>query len=116
MITRLIDSNNDFTFGAGISNYLTEENAVNQNIKTRLQSFYNDCFFDTEAGIDWFNFLGYKNHSGLKNAVAKMILTTTGVSSLDELSFSLSENRQLLIQYRVTTLWSETVSNTITLE
>ena len=115
MITRLIDESNDFRFGRGFSDYVQEKDAVNQNIKTRLQSFYKDCFFDTEAGIDWFNFLGSKNHAGLKNAVAKTILTTTGVFSLDELFFNLSENRELLIQYRVTTLWSESANNTVTL-
>jgi len=115
MITRAIDSNNDWVFGTGRESYLGEQSAVNQNIKTRIQSFYQDCFFDLNAGIDWFTFLGSKNQSGLKNAVAKTILNTIGVYSLDELYFSLSETRELLIQYQVTTIWSEKLNSTVTL-
>lgn len=114
MITRSIDSSNDWNFGTGKETYLSEKGAVGQNIKTRLQSFVNDCFFDLTAGIDWFNFLGSRNQAGLKNAVAKTILNTTGVYSIDELNFSLSENRELLIQYQVTTLWSEKINASTT--
>ena len=114
MLTRAIDQDNDFTFGKGKQNYLSEQNAVGQNIKTRIQSFYQDCFFDLTAGIDWFNFLGSKNISGLKNAIAKTIIGTTGVYSLDELSLSLSASRQLTIEYSVTTLWSSSLTNSVT--
>lgn len=111
MITRSIDGNNDWNFGKGSQNYMGERSALPQNIKTRVQSFYRDCFFDLNSGIDWFTFLGSKNQNGLKNAIAKTILNTVGVYSLDELNFSLSENRQLLIQYSVTTIWSETLTS-----
>lgn len=115
MITRAIDSNNEWIFGIGKEAYLGEQSAVNQNIKTRIQSFYQDCFFDLGAGIDWFAFLGGKNEAGLRNAVAKTILNTVGVYSLDELNFSLSETRELLVQYQVTTIWSEKLNSTVTL-
>ena len=115
MITRSIDAQNDWNFGKGSQNYLGEKNALAQNLKTRIQSFYRDCFFDLNAGIDWFTFLGSKNQNGLKNAIAKTILNTVGVYSLDELNFSLSEKRELLIQYQVTTIWSETLTSSITL-
>jgi hypothetical protein len=113
MITRAIDTQNDWIFGTGKESYFTEQSSVGQNIKTRLQSFFNDCFFDLEAGIDWFSLLGSRNQSGLKNAVAKAILSTTGVYSIDELVFSLSENRDLLVQYQVTTLWSEKINSSL---
>ena len=115
MITRAIDNDNQWIFGNGRECYLNDENAVGQNIKTRVQSFYQDCFFDLNAGIDWFNFLGTKNQEGLKNAIAKTILSTTGVYSLDELSLNLSENRELLIQYLTTTIWGQKAGDTITL-
>ena len=115
MLTRSIDGANDWNFGNGIQNYLSEKNAVGQNIKTRIQSFYRDCFFSPEDGIDWFTFLGSKNQTGLKNSIAKTILNTTGVFSLDELRITLSPDRELLIEYIVTTLWSETINSTVNL-
>ena len=113
MITRAIDSSHDFTFGNGKENYLSEQNALGQNIDTRVLSFVNDCFFAPTDGIDWFTYLGSKNQAGLKNAIAKIILNTTGVYSLDELSFTLSENRELLVQYQVTTIWGENLTSNV---
>lgn len=113
MITRQVDALHDWSFGNGKENYLSEQNAVGQNIKTRILSFVNDCFFAPTDGIDWFTHLGSKNQLGLKNAIAKIILNTTGVYSLDELNFNLSETRQLAVEYQVTTLWSESLKSSV---
>jgi len=115
MITRSIDSNHDWNFGKGKQDYLAENDALAQNIQTRIMSFLNDCFFDLAAGIDWFNFLGSKNIVGLRLAVSGVILQTTGVNELNELSFELDANRSLLIQYSVTSAWSNTVNGTANL-
>jgi hypothetical protein len=115
VITRSIDNENDWNFGNGRESYQSEQLGISQSIKTRVQSFYQDCYFDLPAGIDWFSFLGTKNVAGLKNAVAKAILNTTGVFSLNELNFIQGENRDLLIQYSVTTIWSETLTETVSM-
>ena len=115
MITRSIDTQNDFNFGKGKQDYFSEKDSLNQNIKTRLQSFVNDCYFDLTAGVDWFTFLGSKNLSGLNNAVARVVLNTVGVYSLDSLSFKVGEKRELLIEYTVTTIWSEKLTSGTTL-
>lgn len=110
MITRSIDTNGDWNFGNGKGDYLEENTALTQNIKTRLKSFLGDCFFDTEAGVDWFNFLGSKNLSGLKLAVGGVIINTVGVIELIDLSFSLDENRRFELKYSVSSSWSTTVN------
>ncbi len=115
MITRSIDSDNDWNFGNGKSHYLSDNASLAQNIKTRLQSFIGDCFFDLGAGIDWFLYLGSKNLSGLKLAIGGVITSTLGVDKLEELSFSLDDKRQLLIQYRVTSVWSTTIISSSTI-
>ena len=113
MITRSIDASGDWNFGNGKQDYLQDQNAVGQNIKTRLLSFYNDCFFAPTDGIDWFTFLGSKSVSGLKNTIAKTILNTVGVYSLNELEVSLSETRELNVKYSVTTIWNENLISTV---
>ncbi len=61
MHIRAIDSENDWQFGKGLQSYKYKNNAIMQNVKTRLLSFLNDCWFDMEAGIDWYRLLGTKN-------------------------------------------------------
>ena len=103
MIVRALDSNGDWTFGAGLSNYLSGQAAVSQNIQTRLNSFLGDCFFDLGAGIDWFNLLGGKDLTTLNLAVSAVILNTQYVSNLIQLSINVDVNRNVSISYEVQT-------------
>jgi len=115
MITRAIDSENDWKFGRGRQDYLSEKDSLPQSIKTRLQSFKNDCFFDLGAGVDWWAYLGTKNQTALKNAIVKQILTTNGVQSVQEVDLSLDETRSLSVSYSVTTIWGDTITEATTL-
>lgn len=105
MRVRAIDSSNDWEMGKGINDYKVNTLAVAQNIKTRLQSFVGDCFFAKSAGLDWFNLMGSKNIIGLRLAITSVILNTPEVTGVVELSFELSENRSVLIQYSATTVY-----------
>ena len=106
MIVRSIDSDGDWSFGKGRNDYLSANDAIGQNIKTRLQSFLGDCFFAMSAGIDWFNLLGSKNIIGLQLSIQATILNTTGVSRIVDFSLSLETNRRLNLQYTVETIYS----------
>lgn len=115
MITRAIDSENDWNFGRGKQDYLSERDALPQSIKTRLQSFKNDCFFDLDSGVDWWAYLGTKNQAALKNAIVKQILSTDGVQSVQEIDLSLDENRSLSVSYSVRTIWGDTITEATTI-
>lgn len=107
MIVRRIDVDGDWTFGSGVSNYLRDNQAIAQNIATRLRSFVNDCFFDTQAGVDWFNFLGSKNQVGLILAIKLVIMNTQNVTSLNDLNTVLDPvSRNLSITYSVNTVFT----------
>ncbi len=106
MIVRSIDSDGDWSFGKGRNDYLSANDAIGQNIKTRLQSFLGDCFFAMSAGIDWFNLLGSKNIIGLQLSIQATILNTPGVTRIVDFSLSLETNRRLNLQYTVETIYS----------
>lgn len=103
MRVRALDSVGDWTFGKGQNDYKTGLAAVRQNIQTRLSSFLGDCFFDTTAGIDWFNFLGGKDIADLNLAIKTTILNTVDVVALVSFSSALDPiTRNLLVNYTVT--------------
>ncbi len=107
MIVRGVDSNNDWLFGKGKSDYKYNLNALAQNIKTRLQSFLGDCFFAQSEGIDWWNLLGSKKLLDLRLAISSVLLNTDGVTGLIEVSVSLNRDRCVKITYAVSTVYGE---------
>ncbi len=110
MIIRGVDQSGDWTFGSGIQNYLFNQNAIGLNIKTRLQCFLNDCFFDMGFGIDYFNLLGTKNEAALIWSIRSIILDSEGVNSIVDVSLEKDENRNLFLSYEVTTIYGLTVA------
>lgn len=104
---RAIDVNGDWTFGKGKNDYKTKNNAIAQSIQTRLLCFLGDCFFDTNAGIDWFNFIGGKDEIALNLAISATILNTPNVTGIDQLYIVLSSDRQFSVSYKVQTTYSQ---------
>lgn len=115
---RTLDSTNDWTFGNNLGGYLTGNTQIRQSIQCRLNQFYGECFWDTQAGINWFGWLGGKNPQGLTLAIATVILNTPGVLGLvpGTLSFSLdAETRVITINWSVVTVYSTQFPGTSTL-
>lgn len=108
MIVRALDENNDWTFGKGRNNYMRDQDAIAQNIKTRLQSFLGNCFFDLPAGVDWFNLLGSKNQLGLELNVRTVILNTPFVTSIVKLEIVTNPvTRAITMTYTVETAYTK---------
>lgn len=105
MIVRAITSTGDWTYGAGKNNYLSANAAVAQTIATRLLSFLGDCFWATNAGIDWFSFLGgSKSLLALQLAINAVILNSDNVTGIITLNVIFDpETRNVEIDYEAST-------------
>ena len=90
----------DWCFGKGRNSYLQNNEALMLNIKTRLLCFLGDCFFDTEAGIDWWNLLGGKNLKSLLASIQRVVLRSSNVKRIVKLHYTLN-NRVFAITLSV---------------
>ena len=107
MTFRNLDANHDWTFGSGRSNYVSENQEIALNLKTRILSFLGDCFFATNEGIDWFNLLDYHYQDRLENAVQEVIKNTDGVTGINSVDLIVNADRQIRISYDVQTIYSQ---------
>lgn len=106
---RTLDSNWDFQFGRGKQDYASDSMAVSYRLKTKLLSWFRDCFFDVEAGVDWKNILGSKGtKSQADSAVRQLVVTDEGVDSLVSFDSSMS-GRTYNCSIRVKTIYGETI-------
>lgn len=114
MIFRAITSNGDWLFGKGINNYLTGENAVEANIKTRILSWVGDCFFSLASGIDWSNRLDVGQQQALTEEIKSNILQAFGVVGITSvLAIFNGQTRNIRITYDIQTIYSTSFRRTI---
>lgn len=114
MNIRAIDANGDWQFGLGSESYNFGEAAIGENIKTRLLSFLNNCFFDMGAGIDWFTYFGVPGQAQktLLNIQA-VILQSYGVVKVNSLNLNLNERtRSALVTFDIQTIYSPSYQQT----
>jgi hypothetical protein len=97
----------DWQFGAGLGSYVTEEQEIAINLKTRIMSFLGDCFFATNEGIDWWNLLDYRYQDRLENAVQEVIKDTPGVTAINSVDVIVRANRKIRLQYDIQTIYSK---------
>lgn len=116
MIFRNLNNDGDWQFGKGIQSYTNKNQAIGLNIKTRILSWVNDCFFDQLAGIDWANRLGSKNQKDLLDLdLRRIILQSDGVTSIESFDSVLS-GRNFTANYSVNTIYSKEFQDSLTLE
>lgn len=109
---RNLDKNGDWCFGKGRNSYLTGNEALMLNIKTRLLEFLGDCFWDTGKGIDWWTLLGGKDLHKIIVDVQRTVLQSYMVKRIVEMDYSLN-NRVLSISLSVEFLDGEVLTDTV---
>ena len=81
------------------------------NIKTRLKSFKWDCYFDLEAGIDWFAILatrGQYMQDLVEINVRLCILQSLYVTEITKIDVIYDEvERKLKLDYNIKTIFGE---------
>ena len=60
MKTRAVDGNWDWVFGKSMQDYAENALGVAYTVKMKILSWYRDCFFAMDSGIDWKNIIGSK--------------------------------------------------------
>lgn len=114
MIFRQLTSSNDWTFGRGISGYARDEQAIELNIKTRLQSWKGDCFFGLNDFVDWLGRLDKGQENNLKQELKNVIIQSSGVVSVNSIFGVLNhDTRHYVVTYNISTIFGESFINTL---
>jgi len=109
MKTRAVDGNWDWKFGKGLQDYADDALGVAYTVKMKILSWYKDCFFAMDEGIDWKNIIGAKNTKEMADISIKDILYTE--PEITELTFFDSEvvDRVYTATMRFKTIYNETI-------
>lgn len=114
MIHRKIDNLGDWEFGHGLSNFAVDDAAIALNIKTRLLSWVNDCFFAIQEGVDWRQRLDIGQQQALSDELKTNILQSFGVIAVNSFTFDFDGVTRLArITYNIQTIFSPSFQTTI---
>ena len=106
MRIRNVDSNWDWTFGHGQSDYSRNLKAIELDIQMRLKEWYQDCFFNLEQGISWNIRLGSHNQKTLLDQdIQNTVLSVEGVINIFNF-VSQVNGRSYTCQFEVYTVYS----------
>lgn len=110
MIVRRNTPTGDWTFGRGVQDYAREDEAIAQNVVTRIKSFQDDWFLDINAEIDWFDLLGRKGtQDQIKAEIERVVIATDGVLRINNLTLT-KLNRKANIALTITTIFNRQLS------
>ena len=116
MLVRAISNNEDMSsrnwvFGRGYNSYKGEKYAVEQDVKSALLEFENDCYFALNNGIDWLTRLGFTGQKELlDNDIQNVIINREGVLEIQNFN-STNEYRNYTATCDIYTIYSETPIN-----
>lgn len=108
MKTRALDVNGGWQFGRGVQSYVTEKNALKQNVMTRLRQWKGDCFFALTDGVDYNNYLDIGKKKMLDLDIKRVILQTAGVLRISSFQSTLNTaERNVTISCSVYTIFGD---------
>lgn len=115
MTFRNLTPTGDWTFGSGKNNYVKDSQEVALNVKTRVLSFFNDCFFAADEGINYWELLDYNKQEELENKIRSTIIETPGVTEVVQLDLLIGANRTFNVSYIISDIYSQNINETLPL-
>ena len=109
---RKLDKNGDYVFGQNQNDFLTDEPAVTQAIKTRLKLFLGEWWEQTDDGVPYFeSILGQFNSDqtdiSIQYLISKCVLGTPHIQSIADIKTS-TKGRSLTIEITAETDFGQT--------
>lgn len=108
MRIRNVDKNWDWKFGHSKTDYVRTAYAIALDIKMSLLEWYQDCFFQKDAGIPWDIRLGEKNQKKLlDDDIKQTVQNVEGVLAIEGFKSTL-DNRRYKCSFNVFQPYSDT--------
>lgn len=108
---RKLDSKGDYSFGSGLTDFLSGKDAIAQAIKTKILLFYGEWWEQIDDGIPMFqSILGAYDTDTVKLAANRLLIErirqVEGVTNVSEAKTDVY-GRKLYLSYRVDTIYGE---------
>ena len=120
MTFRQLTAAGDWTFGAGLGNYASAQQAIALNIQTSVLMWAGDCFFSLSGGnglppwVNWKGLFSVGTQAQLNAALVDVIAACYGVASVVSASVVVNATTRFAsANYTVNTVYSQQVTSQV---
>ena len=114
MTFRQLTASGDWTFGAGLGNYASGQQAINLNIQTSVLMWAGDCFFSLSGWINWKGLLNVGTQNQLNAALQSLLASCYGVTNIVAAAVVVNPTtRMSSATYTVDTVYTTQVINVV---
>jgi hypothetical protein len=111
---RQLTSTGDWTFGGGLANYATGQQAIELNLSTSIKMWAGDFFASLSPWINWKSLLNVGQQNNLNAALQTLISQSYGISAINSASVIVNPTtRMAFATYDVLTVYSTQVVNQV---
>lgn len=112
---RAITQDGDWVFGNGLQAYAKDNLCIKYDMETKLRTFLNECFFNPEIGVPWFQLLGAKDQNALILSLQQVIAQVQGVTKITDIEFFLGQDRIAKVSYNIDTIYTTQTTGNVTI-
>lgn len=114
MIFRQLTAGGDWTFGGGLSNYASAQQAINLNIETSIKMWAGDFFTSLPGWVNWKGLFQVGQQSNLNTALKTLLSQCYGVQAVIAASIVVNPTTRIAAaQYTVLTVYSQQVTSQV---
>lgn len=104
---RNLDKNWDWVFGNGKQDYAIGQRSMEIDILTNIKCWKNNCFYDLDKGIDWYNILGsFGSDKKLINQLVSLLLNIDGVVEIKSIDYNITDERKINLNIVLNTIYN----------
>lgn len=111
---RQLTSLGDWTFGAGLGNYASAQQAINLNIRTSVLMWAGDFFTSLPGWINWRGVLNVGQQSNLNTQLFNLLSSCYGVQAVISASIVVNPTTRMAVAtYTVDTIYSQQITSQV---
>lgn len=110
MMYRMLDKDDDWSFGQGLQSYCRDEKAIETGVQVYLRAIQGEIWMDGTIGVPWISMMSLKKLKPVDLLLIRdYIMSYRGVLAVNELDIERTENRKIKLKYKIQTVYNYTI-------
>lgn len=117
MMYRMLDKDDDWSFGQGLQSYCKDDQAIETAMLVSVRTIQGENWCDRSIGLPWISLMAQKELKDIDlYMIRDYILACRGVAGVENLDLERKENRQIVLKYNLQTVYNFNIEGSTQIE